>query len=70
MRKFMQWAAVPALALMLASPTFAADKPHVKNVVLVHGAWADGSGWEGVYKLLVAKGYKVSVVANADESLA
>ena len=70
MRKFMQWAAVPAFALILASPAFAADKPHVKNVVLVHGAWADGSGWEGVYKLLVAKGYKVSVVANADESLA
>jgi pimeloyl-ACP methyl ester carboxylesterase len=70
MRKFMQWAAVPALALMLANPAFAADKPHVKNVVLVHGAWADGSGWEGVYKLLVAKGYKVSVVSNSDESLA
>lgn len=70
MRKFMQWAAVPALALMLASPAFAADKPHVKNVVLVHGAWADGSGWQGVYKLLVAKGYKVSVVSNSDETLA
>ena len=70
MRKFMQWAAVPALALILASSAFAADKPHVKNVVLVHGAWADGSGWQGVYKLLVAKGYKVSVVSNADESLA
>lgn len=36
----------------------------VKNVVLVHGAFADGSGWEAVYKLLVKKGYKVSVVAN------
>ena len=70
MRKFMQWAAVPALALMLASPAFAVDKPHVKNIVLVHGAWADGSGWEGVYKLLVAKGYKVSIVANPDTSLA
>jgi len=36
----------------------------VKNVVLVHGAFADGSGWEGVFKLLTAKGYNVSVVQN------
>ena len=33
----------------------------VKNVVLVHGAFADGSGWEAVYKLLKTKGYTVSV---------
>ena len=71
MRKLMQWAAAPVLAIaLLAAPALAADKPHVKNVVLVHGAWADGSGWEGVYKLLVAKGYKVSIVSNSDESLA
>ena len=36
----------------------------VKNVVLVHGAFADGSGWEAVHKLLTKKGYKVSIVAN------
>jgi pimeloyl-ACP methyl ester carboxylesterase len=41
----------------------------VKNIVLVHGAWADGSGWEGVYKILKSKGYNVSVVSNADFSL-
>ena len=41
----------------------------VKNIVLVHGAWADGSGWQGVYKILVAKGYHVSVVGNSDFSL-
>lgn len=71
MRKLMQWAAAPVLAVALfTAPAMAAEKPHVRNVVLVHGAWADGSGWQGVYKLLVAKGYKVSVVSNADESLA
>ncbi len=42
----------------------------VKNIVLVHGAWADGSGWEGVYKILVKDGYTVSVVANPLTSLA
>lgn len=36
----------------------------VKNVVLVHGAWADGSGWEGVYKALKKHGYTIAVVQN------
>ncbi len=59
------------LALGIALPTLAAPaKPHVKNIVLVHGAWADGSGWEGVYKILVKDGYSVSIVANTDQSLA
>src|SRR5580698_8846416 len=34
---------------------------HVKNVVLVHGAFADGSGWEAVANILKNDGYKVSV---------
>jgi hypothetical protein len=25
------------------------EQPRVRNIVLVHGAWADGSGWKGVY---------------------
>ena len=41
----------------------------VKNIVLVHGAWADGSGWEPIYKILKSKGYNVSVVGNPDVSL-
>ncbi len=40
------------------------------NIVLVHGAWADGSGWEGVHALLTKKGFKVSVVSNPNTSLA
>jgi pimeloyl-ACP methyl ester carboxylesterase len=36
----------------------------VKSVVLVHGGFVDGSGWEGTYKALTAKGYKVSIVQN------
>ena len=42
----------------------------INNVVLVHGAWADGSGWEGVYKILKAKGYYVTIVPNPNTSLA
>jgi pimeloyl-ACP methyl ester carboxylesterase len=36
----------------------------VQNIVLVHGAFADGSGWRGVYELLTVDGYTVSVVQN------
>jgi pimeloyl-ACP methyl ester carboxylesterase len=39
------------------------------NVVLVHGGFVDGSGWQGVYNLLQADGYKVSVVQNSTVSL-
>jgi pimeloyl-ACP methyl ester carboxylesterase len=42
----------------------------VNNIVLVHGAWADGSGWQGVYKILTSKGYHVSMVQNPNTSLA
>ncbi|MCB8882125.1 alpha/beta hydrolase [Acidisoma cellulosilytica] len=41
----------------------------IKNIVLVHGAFADGSGWKPVYDRLVAKGYKVSVVQEPETSL-
>jgi pimeloyl-ACP methyl ester carboxylesterase len=40
------------------------------NVVLVHGAFADGSGWAGVYKQLRKEGFKVSVVQPPNNSLA
>jgi pimeloyl-ACP methyl ester carboxylesterase len=40
------------------------------NVVLVHGAWADGSGWEGVYRALRKENFSVSVVQNPTISLA
>jgi pimeloyl-ACP methyl ester carboxylesterase len=41
-----------------------------RNVVLVHGAFADGSGWRGVYDRLTAQGYRVSMVQNPLTSLA
>ena len=42
----------------------------ITNVVLVHGGFVDGSGWEGVYKILTKDGYTVSVVQNPTISLA
>ena len=41
----------------------------VRNVVLVHGGFVDGSGWQGVYDLLTADGFNVSVVQNQTQSL-
>jgi pimeloyl-ACP methyl ester carboxylesterase len=43
---------------------------HVKNVVLVHGGFVDGSGWEAVYKALKKDGYTVAIVQNPTLSLA
>jgi pimeloyl-ACP methyl ester carboxylesterase len=45
-------------------------RQHIKNVVLVHGAFADGSGWEAVAKILEIDGYKVSVVQHPETSYA
>ena len=41
----------------------------VKNVVLVHGGFVDGSGWEGVHRLLTQEGLTVSVVQNPTVTL-
>lgn len=42
----------------------------VKNIVLVHGGFVDGSGWEGVYNALKKDGYTISIVQNPTISLA
>jgi pimeloyl-ACP methyl ester carboxylesterase len=43
------------------------DTP-IKNIVLVHGAWADGSSWKGVYDILVKDGYNVTIVQEPETS--
>jgi pimeloyl-ACP methyl ester carboxylesterase len=61
-------AVVPIIAMMLGMGKDLMAQTHesaaVKNVVLVHGGFVDGSGWESVYKLLTKEGYKVTVVQN------
>src|SRR3954452_4029923 len=58
-----------ALLLLTCSTLSAQNEEHrVRNIVLVHGAWADGSGWKGVYDILVKDGYQVSIVQEPETS--
>lgn len=63
---------IVATALALSATvgsTIDANAQQVKNVVLVHGAFADGSGFKGLYTELVKKGYNVTIVQNPLSSL-
>jgi pimeloyl-ACP methyl ester carboxylesterase len=42
------------------------EQHRIHNIVLVHGAWADGSGWRGVYDILANNGYNVSMVQEPE----
>jgi pimeloyl-ACP methyl ester carboxylesterase len=55
-------------AVVSSTPNLQAQKSDVKNIVLVHGAWADGSGWSAVSDNLVRDGFKVSVVQEPETS--
>src|SRR5438045_9081197 len=58
-----------ALLLFTCGALSAQNQEHrIRNIVLVHGAWADGSGWKGVYDILVKDGYNVSVVQEPETS--
>ncbi len=67
-----RWLALCSLVLILlalaaavrAATSRAASKPAKPTIVLVHGAWADGSSWAGEVALLQAKGYQVDVAPN------
>jgi pimeloyl-ACP methyl ester carboxylesterase len=59
-----------SLALAAAAMPVATQAAPVKSVVLVHGGFVDGSGWEGVYKILKKDGYDVTIVQNPTTSLA
>jgi pimeloyl-ACP methyl ester carboxylesterase len=57
------------LLLLACGALSAQNQEHrVRNIVLVHGAWADGSGWKGVYDILVKDGYHVSIVQEPETS--
>jgi pimeloyl-ACP methyl ester carboxylesterase len=60
--------AVASVILLGGSAAKASAAP-VKNIVLVHGAWVDGSGWKPVYRILTKDGYHVSVVQEPLTSL-
>jgi pimeloyl-ACP methyl ester carboxylesterase len=56
--------------LLLVCCTLSAQtgQPPIRNIVLVHGAWADGSGWKSVYDILVKDGFNVSIVQEPETS--
>jgi len=58
------------ILLLLTARSLSAQKEEqrIRNIVLVHGAWADGSGWKGVYDILVKDGYNVSIVQEPETS--
>lgn len=57
------------LSTIIGSAPKAEAQTPVKNVVIVHGAFADGSGFKGVYNILTKKGYNVTIVQNPLTSL-
>jgi pimeloyl-ACP methyl ester carboxylesterase len=59
-----------AVLLLLTCGALSAQNPEhrIRNIVLVHGAWADGSGWKGLYDILVKDGYNVSIVQEPETS--
>lgn len=64
--------ACPALAaaLLLASTAHPAIADPLKNIVLVHGAWVDASGWNAVYEILINDGFNVPMVQEPETSFA
>jgi pimeloyl-ACP methyl ester carboxylesterase len=57
------------LLLLTCCALSAQNQEHrVRNIVLVHGSWADGSGWRGVYDILMRDGYNVSIVQEPETS--
>ncbi|KQY72793.1 MULTISPECIES: alpha/beta fold hydrolase [unclassified Ensifer] len=59
-----------ALALFTSAIAFAAQAAEVKNIVIVHGALADGSGWRQATEILEKRGYGVTIVQQPITSLA
>ena len=64
------FAATLAISGLESAAAQSATKTGIKNVVLVHGAFADGSGWEAVADILKQDGYTVSVVQHPETSYA
>jgi pimeloyl-ACP methyl ester carboxylesterase len=60
---------IGGVSLLCCCTLLAQNERHrVRNIVLVHGAWADGSGWKGVYDILIKAGYNVSIVQEPETS--
>jgi pimeloyl-ACP methyl ester carboxylesterase len=67
-RRMSQSLCIVLLVLACRALSAQNEEHRVRNIVLVHGAWADGSGWKGVYDILVKDGYNVSLVQEPETS--
>ncbi|MDX6574436.1 MAG: hypothetical protein QOE96_389 [Blastocatellia bacterium] len=67
-RRISQPLCIVLLLLICRTLSAQSEQHRVRNIVLVHGAWADGSGWKGVYDILVKDGYSVSIVQEPETS--
>jgi pimeloyl-ACP methyl ester carboxylesterase len=68
-RRISQSLCIVFILLLTGGMLAAQNREHrVRNIVLVHGAWADGSGWKGVYDILVKDGFNVSIVQEPETS--
>jgi pimeloyl-ACP methyl ester carboxylesterase len=54
----------------MSTDAHASPASGIRNIILVHAAFVDGSGWAGVHTILASKGYNVSIVQNPIASLA
>src|SRR5258708_28012591 len=67
-QRISEWLCTVLLLLTCGTLSAQSEKGRVRNIVLVHGAWADGSGWKGVYDILVKDGFNVSIVQEPETS--
>ncbi len=67
-RRISQSLCIMLLLLTCTSLSAQSEEHRIRNIVLVHGAWADGSGWKGVYEILIKDGYNVSIVQEPETS--
>src|SRR3569833_2737781 len=66
--RFAVFTAMLCAAILSSTHNLQAQNSEVKNIILVHGAWADGSGWRGVYDNLVRDGFNVNIVQEPETS--
>src|SRR6266550_6337241 len=69
-QRISEWLCIVLLLLTCGTLSAQSEQNRVRNIVLVHGAWADGSCWKDVYDILVKDGYDVSIVQEPETSFA
>ena len=67
-RRMSQSLCIVVLLLTWCALSAQSEEHRVRNIVLVHGSWADGSGWKGIYDILVKDGFNVSIVQEPETS--